>query len=62
MKSIPVGILNEFTKEIRLSSKQYDTVTLLEKLIVKYEPDRPCHYRLECIDTGRCPREISCDN
>lgn len=33
-----------------------------ESFIKKYDPNRPCQYRTECVDTGRCPREIACDN
>lgn len=35
---------------------------VIETFIRIYHPDRPCHYDIECIETGRCPREIACNN
>jgi hypothetical protein len=35
---------------------------LREKFIESYQPDKPCHYLRECLETGRCPRETACNN
>lgn len=39
-----------------------ESVVIVQAFLVKYERWRPCHYRVDCLRTGRCPREISCDN
>jgi hypothetical protein len=33
-----------------------------EAFIKMYHPDQPCAYDLECIRTGRCPKNIACNN
>jgi len=64
MKMIPAHFIENFITE--MNTGNYDPecsdLEMLSRLIRKYHPERPCQYRLECIETSRCPKEISCDN
>ena len=35
---------------------------LIEAFITSYQPQKPCQYQPECLKTGRCPKEIVCNN
>jgi hypothetical protein len=39
-----------------------DHVALIEKFIDIYHPERPCQYRIGCLQTGQCPNDIACNN
>jgi hypothetical protein len=47
---------------IEAAKKNRLVMTVIEQFIKRYDPEMPCHWRVECIETGRCPREIACNN
>lgn len=68
---IPAGVVlalvAEVTKSILKTDGVYstgpaDVNRVFETLAQHYDPARPCQWKLDCLMTGRCPKDPVCNN
>ena len=60
-ESIIARVAYTLGKEVgTYAASSRDQALAIERFVLQYKPDRPCHYRLECVLHDRCPQDPVC--